>query len=99
MIRFFEIYAAFFKQQIKSLIEYKVDFMTGMIALGVQQVSTFIVLLAVFTQVKIIGSYSFDEILLFYGYSQIVRGIDHVYNDNIWAVGWGKRLNWYRLIM
>ena len=90
MIRFFSIYSAFFKQQVKSLIEYKIDFMTGMIALGVQQVSTFLVLFAVFTQIKAIGSYSFNEILLFYGYSQIIRGIDHIYNDNIWMVGWGK---------
>lgn len=90
MKRFLGIYGAFFKQQLKSLMEYKVDFMTGMIALGVQQISAFLVLLAVFTQIKAIGTYNFDEILLFYGYSQIIRGIDHVYNDNIWTVGWWK---------
>lgn len=90
MVRFLQIYLAFFKQQIKSLMEYKIDFMMGMIALGIQQISTFIVLMAVFTQVKVIGTYSFDEILLLYGYSQIVRGIDHIYNDNIWSIGWGK---------
>lgn len=90
MKRFLQIYLAFFKQQLKALMEYKVDFMMGMIALGVQQISTFLVLLAVFTQIKAIGTYNFNEILLFYGYSQIIRGIDHVYNDNIWTVGWGQ---------
>lgn len=90
MKRFLQIYLAFFKQQLKALMEYKVDFMMGMIALGVQQISTFLVLLAVFTQIKAIGTYDFNEILLFYGYSQIVRGIDHIYNDNIWTVGWGQ---------
>lgn len=90
MRKFLGIYGAFFKQQLKSLMEYKVDFMTGMIALGVQQISAFLVLLAVFTQIKAIGTYNFNEILLFYGYSQIIRGIDHVYNDNIWTVGWWK---------
>lgn len=90
MLKFLRIYSAFIKQQIKSLMEYKIDFMMGMIALGVNQISTFLVIFAVFTQIKAIGSYSFSEILLFYGYSQIVRGIDHLYNDNIWVVGWNK---------
>ena len=90
MKRFLLIYLAFFKQQLKCLMEYKIDFLMGTIALGIQQISTFLILLAVFTQINAIASYSFNEILLFYGYSQIVRGIDHIYNDNIWSVGWGK---------
>ncbi len=90
MKNFLKIYAAFFKQQIKALMEYRVDFMMGMIALAVQQVSTFLIIFAVFTQIKSIGGYSFNEILLFYGYSQLIRGIDHVYNDNIWQIGWSK---------
>lgn len=93
MLRFFQVYSAFFKQQIKSLIEYKIDFMMGMIALAVQQVATFLVIFLVFTQIEVIASYSFDEILLFYGYSQIIRGIDHILNDNIWAIGWEKIRN------
>ncbi len=93
IIRFFGIYKAFFAQQVKALIEYKLDFAIGMTALGFQQLSSFLVLLAVFTQIKAIGSYSFDEMLLFYGYSQILRGIDHVYNDNIWTIGWNRIRN------
>jgi len=93
MRRFLEVYLAFFKQQIKSLIEYKVDFALGMLALAFQQLSSFLVLFAVFTQIKSIGSYSFDEMLLFYGFSQILRGVDHIYNDNIWTVGWMRIRN------
>lgn len=93
MRRFFQVYFAFFKQQIQALIEYKMDFALGMVALAFQQLSSFLVLFAVFTQIKSIGSYSFDEMLLFYGYSQILRGIDHVYNDNIWTVGWSRIRN------
>ncbi len=93
MRRFFLIYFTFFKQQIKLLIEYRMDFMLGMGALALQQVSLFIIIFAVFTRVSAIGGYSFNEILLFYGFSQMVKGIDHVYNDNIWLVGWGKIQN------
>lgn len=88
MVKFFRMYFSFIKQQIKKLIEYKIDFLLGVIALGVNQISTFLILIAVFTQVEAIASYSFHEVLLFFGYSQIIRGIDHIYNDNIWGVGW-----------
>ena len=88
MLKFFRMYSAFIKQQIKTLIEYKVDFLLGFIALGVSQISTFLIILAVFTQIKSIATYSFDEVLLFFGYSQIIRGIDHIYNDNIWVTAW-----------
>ena len=90
MLKFFRMYSAFIKQQIKTLIEYKVDFLLGFIALGVSQISTFLIILAVFTQIKSIATYSFDEVLLFFGYSQIIRGIDHIYNDNIWVTAWNK---------
>lgn len=93
MTRFFGIWAAFFQQQVKSLIEYKMDFAIGMVAIAFQQVGSFLILFAVFTRVTAIGGFSFDEMLLFYGYSQILRGIDHVYNDNIWTVGWFRLQN------
>lgn len=87
MFKFFSIYSSFVKQQIKSLIEYKLDFAMGMIGLTIYQIGSFLLLYTVFTEIQTFGSYNFNEILLFYGYSQIVRGIDHVYNDNIWDVG------------
>lgn len=89
-MKFLRMYWAFIKQQIKTLIEYKVDFLLGFIALAVNQVSTFLIIFAVFTQIEAIASYSFNEVLLFFGYSQIIRGIDHVYNDNIWVIAWNK---------
>lgn len=86
--RFLGIYRAFFLQQVKALIEYKADFALGMVSLAFQQLSSFLLIFAVFTQIKAIGSYSFDQMLLFYGYSQVLRGVDHIWNDNIWQVGW-----------
>lgn len=88
MKRFIGIYAAFIRQQIKALMEYRVDFLLGVIGLGIFQVAMFIMLLAVFTQIRGIGPYTFDEVLFFFGFAQFIRGIDHIYNDNIWFVAW-----------
>lgn len=90
MTRFLQIYLAFIKQQIKTLLEYRADFVAGIVGMIIQQIATFLMLFTVFTQIRSIGGYSFDEILLFYGYSMTIRGIDHVYNDNIWDVAWNR---------
>lgn len=87
-IRFMSIYIAFMKQELKSLVEYRADFLLGVFALVIENLASFIVLFAVFTQIDEIVGFSFYEILLFYGYSIFLRGIDHMYNDNIWAVAW-----------
>ncbi|OHD54102.1 MAG: hypothetical protein A2Y33_10325 [Spirochaetes bacterium GWF1_51_8] len=85
-MRFFKLYGAFVKQFFKSLMEYRLDFVLGLIGLSIVQLATFFTLFAVFTQIKEIAGYTFHEVLLFFGYAQIVRGIDHIYNDNIWFV-------------
>ena len=90
MGKFFSIYWVFIKQQIKSLIEYRFDFAMGMVGLTIYQIGSFVLLLLVFTQIKAIGDYTFEEILLLYGFSQIIRGIDHIYNDNMWSVAWNS---------
>lgn len=90
MIKFFQMYLAFIKQQIKALIEYKLDFAMGIIGLTIFQIGSFLILFSVFTQIDSIGGYTFNEILLFYGYSQILRGIDHIFNDNFWEIAFGS---------
>lgn len=89
-VRFISIYFAFIKQELKSLMEYKADFALGIIALIVETLASFIVIVAVFTQINAIAGFNFYEILLFYGYSILIRGIDHLYNDNIWTIAWNQ---------
>lgn len=90
MVKFIQIYWVFIKQQMKSLMEYRFDFAMGMVGLTIYQIASFLLLLLVFSQVKAIGEYSFEEILLLYGFSQIIRGVDHIYNDNMWAIAWNS---------
>ena len=81
MIKFFQMYLAFIKQQIKALIEYKLDFAMGIIGLTIFQIGSFLILFSVFTQIDSIGGYTFNEILLFYGYSQILRAVSYTHLD------------------
>ncbi len=80
----------FLKQQLKELIEYKQDFLMGMVSVLFQQVGLFLVTVVVFTQLKELGGFSINEMFLLYGFYTLVRGIDHFYNDNIWSFAWNK---------
>jgi ABC-2 type transport system permease protein len=87
-MRTLSIYLAFVKQQFQALMEYRMDFLLGLLGLLVQQFATFLLMFAVFTQVKAVGTWTFEEMLLLFGWAQLVRGIDHIYNDNIWFIAW-----------
>lgn len=84
------LWGVFLKQQLKGIIEYKLDFIMGMISVLFQQVGLFLVTIVVFTQLKTLGGFSINDMFLLYGFYTLVRGIDHFYNDNIWSFAWNK---------
>ena len=87
-MRFFSLYAIFFKQQIKKLLEYKQDFIIGVLSVFIQQIGMILTTLVIFTQLESLAGFDIYEIFLFYGFYIFVKGIDHFYNDNIWMFGW-----------
>lgn len=90
MIKFLGMYVSFVKLHLQTQIEYRADFSIGIVGIFIQQIGNFLLLLGIFTQIPVIEGYSFNEVLLIYGYSQFVRGIDFLYNDFIWTQAfWG----------
>lgn len=87
---YLKLYWIFFRQQIKSMMEYKNDFLMGIISVFVQQIGMALSTIVIFTQLKSLAGFSIDEIFLMYGFYMLVRGIDHFYNDNIWSFAWNK---------
>ena len=85
MKKYARLYLAFLKQYIKSLIEYKADFILGLIGFLLVQTTGVIFLKLVFNNIPLLHGWSFYEILYIYGFAQIPRGIDHVFTDYIWT--------------
>lgn len=86
MKRYLKLYRKFLEQYIKTLIEYRADFILGLIGFLLVQGIGIIFISLVFKSIPNLKGWSFYEILFIYGFAQIPRGIDHVFTDQIWML-------------
>ena len=87
-MRFFRLYKTFVVQQIKRLMEYRVDFLTGAVSFLIGQIINIVFISIIFTQIPKLEGFLFYEIIFIYGFAQVPRGIDHLLTDNLWKVAW-----------
>ncbi len=85
-MRYLKIYSVFLKQYLKGLIEYRTDFFIGMIAFLIDQSIGIFFIAIIFQHIDLLAGFTLEQILLMYGLSQIPRGIDHLFFDNIWLL-------------
>ena len=86
MKRYLILYNKFLQQYIKSLIEYRADFILGLIGFTLVQGANIIFIKLIFNTIPDLSGWSFYEILFIYGFAQIPRGIDHIFTDNLWML-------------
>lgn len=85
-MRYGQIYLIFFKQYLKRLMEYRVDFLIGMFAFMLNQGAGLLFLYVIFQNITNLAGFTIDQILLMYGLSLIPKGIDHLFFDNLWLL-------------
>lgn len=85
-MRHIKIYLIFFKQYLKRLMEYRVDFLIGMFAFMLNQSAGLLFLYVIFQNISSLAGFSINQILLMYGLSLIPKGIDHLFFDNLWLL-------------
>ena len=88
MLRFFRLYKTFVVQQLKQLMEYRVDFLTGAGSFLVGQITNIVFISIIFSQIPNLKGYEYYEIIFIYGFSLVPRGLDHLFTDNLWKVAW-----------
>ena len=86
MRRFLSIYKTFITQYLKRLIHHRVDFIIGVLSFMFVQLSGVLLITLVFNQITDLNGYSFEQMIFFYGFFQLPRGIDHLFTDNIWLI-------------
>lgn len=84
MERYMKLYLKFLQQYIKTLIEYRADFILGLVGFVLVQFVGVIFIQLIFSSIPTLQGWSFYEILFIYGFAQIPRGIDHVFTDYLW---------------
>lgn len=86
MRRLWHIYLSFTTQYLKRLVNYRVDFVIGVLSFMFVQLSGVILITLVFNQITQLNGYTFEQMIFFYGFFQLPRGIDHLFTDNIWLI-------------
>lgn len=88
MKRVFRLHRIFISQYLKRLMEYKADFLIGAVGFFFSQVVQILFIGILFSQIPDLAGWSFEEILFIYGFSLLPKGIDHLFFDNLWMVGY-----------
>ena len=85
--RMFKLHRIFIKQDLKKLMEYKIDFLTGAIGMLLTQAINIFFLSVIFARIPNLEGYSFEQIIFIYGFALLPKAIDHLFFDNLWAIG------------
>lgn len=88
MIRYLVLYWTFFKQRIKVLMEYRVNFLIGASSTLFVQAASILSIWVVMRQVPTLNGWAMAEIWLVYGLLMLSKSINHMFADNLWTLGW-----------
>lgn len=80
-----KLYFMFVAQHIKRMLQYRADFITGILSFIFIQASG-ILFLDILVKETGLYTWGYYELLVIYAMFQIPRGIDHLLTDNLWLV-------------
>jgi len=85
--RYIKLYGKFISQYLKFMMQSKANFFIGFLGFLTTQATGIAFLYLVFQNIPSLNGWSYYEILFIYGFSQLPRGIDHLFTDYIWVLG------------
>lgn len=85
--RAFKMHRIFVSQELKRMMEYKGDFIVGIIGFLLIQASNLLFLSIIFGNIPSLMGWEYNQVVFIYGFSLIPKGIDHLLFDNLWAIG------------
>lgn len=85
--RAFRMHRIFVAQELKRMLEYKGDFIIGIIGFLLVQTSNLLFLTLVFSNIPSLMGWDYTQVVFIYGFSLIPKGIDHLFFDNLWSIG------------
>lgn len=82
-----KLYFRFIAMALKAKLAYKVDSFIGILAFFVTNAVNFAVLYLTINAITAIDGYTLENIVFLYGLCLIPKAIDHIFSDNLWALG------------
>lgn len=86
--RMFKMHRIFVGQELKRMMEYKGDFIIGIIGFLLAQAFNLLFLWIIFSQIPNLLGWTLNQIVFIYGFSLIPKGLDHLLFDNLWSIGY-----------
>lgn len=87
MTKYQRMHFIFIKQYMKQIMEYKIDFFVGVLGVFLTQGLNLLFLNVLFQHIPSLEGWTFQQIAFIYDFSLLPKGIDHLFFDNLWALG------------
>jgi ABC-2 type transport system permease protein len=87
MRRYLSLFLDFMKQNIKSMLEYRIDFIIDAISSLVERMVGLTFIWIIFNNAPMLDGWNYYEVTFIYGFLAVVKGINHIFFDNLWALG------------
>lgn len=88
MKRYLQLYFDLLKQNIKTKLEYRVNFFIGGISTLAGQVAGLLTLWVVMENIPTLKGWTLNQLLLIYGLLTLSKSLNHMFADNLWRLGW-----------
>lgn len=84
--RALRLHHIFMSQELKKMMEYKGDFLVGIVGFLIGQIFNMLFIWIIFQQIPSLAGWSIEQVVFIYGFSLIPKGMDHLFFDNLWAI-------------
>jgi len=88
LTRLMRIHRIFIIQDLKQALEYKADFLSGLIGFAVEQSAKILFVSIIFGQIPALMGWDHHHVLFIYGFSLLPKAIDRLFFDNLWELAW-----------
>lgn len=87
LLKYIKLYIEFAKQNLKTMLEYRVEFIIGAMSTLLSQLVGISFLWIIFQNIQNINGWSFYEMTLVYGMLVLSASLNHLFFDNLWVLG------------
>lgn len=93
VMRYLRLYGHFFRQRLKILLEYRMNFFIGAASTVIYQAASLLTLWVVMQKAPTLTDqnavvWPFEAVLVMYGLVTLGQSINHMLADNLWTIGW-----------
>ena len=99
LIRYGLLYKTLFIQRVKTLMEYRADFIIGAFSTIMRQSISVFFLWILYQHTSAIKGWSFNEMLFVFAMMTLSTGISQIFFDNFWNLTWYIRLGRFDTIL